>query len=52
MMTTSAPGGGANLPVIPAPRDRGCPLKPPAFFADGEQPMGCNWRCGAVSLPG
>jgi cytochrome P450 len=42
MTTTSAPGEGAELPVIPAPRDHGCPLKPPPEFdewraADGLQ---------------
>jgi cytochrome P450 len=46
-MTTSAPGGRAELPVIPAPRDHGCPLKPPACFADWRAADGLQlalWR--------
>ena len=47
MTTTSAPGGGADLPVIPAPRDHGCPLKPPASFAEWRAADGLQlalWR--------
>ncbi|MFY9919480.1 MAG: cytochrome P450 [Mycobacterium sp.] len=47
MTTTSAPGEGAELPVIPAPRDHGCPLKPPAAFADWRAADGLQlalWR--------
>jgi cytochrome P450 len=47
MTTTSAPGEGAELPVIPAPRDHDCPLKPPAFFADWRAADGLQlalWR--------
>jgi cytochrome P450 len=47
MTTISAAGGGAELPVIPAPRDHGCPLKPPAEFADWRAADGLQlalWR--------
>jgi len=32
--TTSGTGSDTDLPVIPAPRAAGCPLAPPAEFAE------------------
>ena len=43
-MTTS---DGADLPVIPAPREQGCPLAPPAQFARWRQSDGlqlATWK--------
>ena len=46
-MTTTSPPEGAALPVIPAPRDVRCPLKPPPEFAEWRAADGLQvalWR--------
>jgi cytochrome P450 len=46
-MTASTSGERTDLPLIPAPRDVGCPLKPPAAFADWRAADGLQqalWR--------
>ena len=47
MMTTSDAAEDTDLPVIPIPRDRRCPLKPPAEFTNWRESEGlqlASWR--------